>query len=62
MLVGMIAPITARDRLMLRAAAPLGSRVPQTPLNIGLLDGEADQKKVRRTFFPPNARNQLALF
>jgi hypothetical protein len=48
MLVGEVAPITARDRLTLRAAAPLCPRVPQKPLNIGLFDEDA--------------RNQLALF
>jgi hypothetical protein len=48
MLVTGVQPITARDRLNLRWAAPLAPRVPQKPLNIGLFDEDA--------------RNQLSLF
>jgi hypothetical protein len=48
MLVGGIAPITARDRLKLRALAPLGPRMPQKPCDSGLFDLAA--------------RNQLDLF
>lgn len=48
MLVGGVAPITDRDRLALRAVAPLRPRKPQKPCDVGLFD-EA-------------ARNQLALF
>ena len=48
MLVAGIAPITARDRLALRLAAPLTPRAPQKPCDLGLFD-EA-------------ARNQLSLF
>jgi hypothetical protein len=48
MLVGGIAPITTRDRLALRLAAPLSPRAPQKPCDLGLFD-EA-------------ARNQLSLF
>jgi hypothetical protein len=48
MLVCGVEPITARDRLSLRWAAPLAPRVPQKPLNIGLFDEDA--------------RNQLSLF
>ena len=48
MLVGGIAPITMRDRLMLRATAPLEPRVPQKPCDLGLFDLAA--------------RNQLSLF
>ena len=47
-LVPGIAPISLRDRLALRMAAPLSPRKPQKPLNIGLFDEDA--------------RNQLALF
>jgi hypothetical protein len=48
MLVGGIVPITARDRLAIRAAVPLSPRAPQKPCDFGLFD-EA-------------ARNQLSLF
>jgi hypothetical protein len=48
MLVAGVAPITVRDRLALRLAAPLGPRTPQKPCDLGLFD-EA-------------ARNQLNLF
>lgn len=47
-LVPGIAPVSLRDRLALRMAAPLSPRKPQKPLNIGLFDEDA--------------RNQLALF
>ena len=43
-----VAPITGRDRLALRAAAPLRPRVAQKPLDIGLFDEDA--------------RKQLSLF
>ena len=62
MLVAGVAPITDRDRLTVRAATPLRPRKPQKPCDFGLSDGEAGQEKVQRTFSPPNARNQLALF
>ena len=48
MLVAGVAPITTRDRLALRLAAPLSPRAPQKPCDLGLFD-EA-------------ARNQLSLF
>ena len=48
MLVAGVAPITPRDRLALRLAAPLTPRAPQKPCDLGLFD-EA-------------ARNQLSLF
>ena len=48
MLVAGVAPITVRDRLALRLAAPLEGRAPQKPCDLGLFD-EA-------------ARNQLSLF
>jgi hypothetical protein len=47
-LVPGIAPVSLRERLALRMAAPLSPRKPQKPLNIGLFDEDA--------------RNQLALF
>ena len=47
-LVPGIAPVTLRQRLALRIAAPLSPRKPQKPLNIGLFDEDA--------------RNQLSLF
>ncbi len=47
-LVPGVAPVTLRERLALRLAAPLSSRKPQKPLNIGLFDDDA--------------RNQLSLF
>jgi hypothetical protein len=47
-LVPGVAPVALRDRLALRLAAPMTSRKPQKPLNIGLFDEDA--------------RNQLALF
>lgn len=37
-LVSGVAPVTARDRLELLAAAPLVPRKAQKPLNIGLFD------------------------
>jgi hypothetical protein len=43
-----VAPVSVRDRLALRMAAPMAPRKPQKPLNIGLFDEDA--------------RNQLALF
>jgi len=58
-----VKPITLRDRLAVRGAQPMTPRrnlnAPQKPCNVGLVDGEAEKKKVRWTFFPPNARNQL---
>ena len=48
MLVAGVAPITTRDRLRLRALAPLVSRIPQKPPDSGLFD--------------LSARNQLDLF
>jgi hypothetical protein len=47
-LVPGVAPISTRERLALRMAAPMTARKPQKPLNIGLFDEDA--------------RNQLALF
>jgi hypothetical protein len=47
-LVPGIAPITLRQRLAVLFAAPLASRKPQRPMNIGLFDEDA--------------RNQLDLF
>ena len=41
-------PVSLRDRLALRLAAPMAPRVPQKPLDIGLFDEDA--------------RNQLSLF
>ncbi len=43
-----VQPLSLRQRLALLMAAPLGSRVPQKPLNVGLFDEDA--------------RNQLSLF
>jgi len=47
-LVPGIAPITLRQRLAALFAAPLASKKPQRPMNIGLFDEDA--------------RNQLDLF
>jgi hypothetical protein len=47
-LVPGIKPISLRERLAQRIAAPLEARKPQKPLNIGLFDEDA--------------RNQLSLF
>ena len=47
-LVPGVVPITARDRLAARAAAPLEPKKPQRPCDLGLFD--------------LNARNQLDLF
>lgn len=47
-LVPGVAPITLRQRLAALFAAPLTSRKPQRPMNIGLFDEDA--------------RNQLDLF
>ena len=47
-LVPGVAPVSLRDRLALRLAAPMTARKAQKPLNIGLFDEDA--------------RNQLALF
>jgi hypothetical protein len=47
-LVAGVRPITVRDRLQVRTAAPLEPRCRQKPLNVGLWDEDA--------------RNQLALF
>lgn len=47
-LVPGVAPVSLRQRLALRMAAPMAPRKPQKPLNIGLFDEDA--------------RNQLALF
>ena len=47
-LVPGVAPVSLRERLALRLAAPLTARKPQKPMNIGLFDDDA--------------RNQLALF
>jgi hypothetical protein len=47
-LVPGVAPVSLRERLARRLAAPLEPRKPQKPLNIGLFDEDA--------------RNQLALF
>jgi len=47
-LVPGVAPISLRDRLALRLAAPMAPRKPQKPLNIGLFDEDA--------------RNQFTLF
>jgi len=58
-----IRPITLRDRLAVRGAQPMTPRrnpnASRRLCNLGLFDGEAEKKKVRWTFFPPNARNQL---
>ncbi|MGK2942270.1 MAG: hypothetical protein ACSLFJ_11410 [Immundisolibacter sp.] len=43
-----VRPVSLRERLALRMAAPLEARKPQKPLNIGLFDEDA--------------RNQLDLF
>ncbi len=43
-----VRPVSLRERLVLRMAAPLEARKPQKPLNIGLFDEDA--------------RNQLDLF
>ena len=43
-----VPPLSLRQRLALLIAAPLGPRVPQKPLNVGLFDEDA--------------RNQLSLF
>ncbi|HLG90342.1 MAG TPA: hypothetical protein VKZ79_24485 [Alphaproteobacteria bacterium] len=48
LLVPGVRPVTLRERLALRLAAPLAPRKAQKPLDIGLFD--------------ENARNQLALF
>jgi hypothetical protein len=48
MLVAGVAPISARERLALRLAAPLTPRAPQKPCDSGLFDMAA--------------RNQLSLF
>lgn len=61
-LVPGVRPITTRDRLALPMDAPMRPRAPQKPLDIGLFDGEADQRKTQRIFLPPNTRNQLDLF
>lgn len=47
-LVPGVRPISARERIEARMAAPLAPRVPQKPLDIGLFDEDA--------------RNQLDLF
>jgi len=47
-LVPGVAPITLRQRLAVLLAAPLASRKPQRPMNIGLFDEDV--------------RNQLDLF
>lgn len=47
-LVPGVAPITVRQRLALLFAAPLASRKPQRPMDVGLFDEDA--------------RNQLDLF
>ena len=47
-LVPGVTPITPRDRLAIRAAAPLQARKPQRHCDVGLFD--------------LNARNQLELF
>lgn len=47
-LVPGVVPITPRDRLTARAAAPLEAKKPQRPCDLGLFD--------------LNARNQLDLF
>ncbi len=47
-LVPGVTPVTLRQRLALLFAAPLASRKPQRPMNIGLFDEDA--------------RNQLDLF
>ena len=43
-----VRPVSLRDRLALRLAAPMAPRGPQKPLDIGLFDEDA--------------RNQLSLF
>ncbi|WP_316979507.1 hypothetical protein [Shumkonia mesophila] len=43
-----VRPISLRERIEARMAAPLHPRVPQKPLNVGLFDEDA--------------RNQLSLF
>lgn len=47
-LISGVRAITDRDRLQLRADAPMAPRKPQKPLNIGLFDEDA--------------RNQLEMF
>jgi hypothetical protein len=39
--------VTTRDRLPLPMDAPIPPRAPQKPLDIGLFDGEADQRKIQ---------------
>ena len=41
MLVPGVAPVTLRQRLAILFAAPLASRKPQRPMNIGLFDEDA---------------------
>jgi hypothetical protein len=48
MLVHGVAPITPRDRLAIRANAPMEPRKPQRPADHGLFD--------------TNARNQIEMF
>ena len=47
-LVSGVAPITAAERLAMRANAPLGPKKPQRPVDHGLFD--------------TNARNQIEMF
>jgi len=47
-LVPGVRPVSVRERIEARMAAPLAPRVPQKPLNVGLFDEDA--------------RNQLDLF
>lgn len=39
--------VTMRDRLPLLMDAPMRPRAAQKPLDIGLFDGEADQRKIQ---------------
>ncbi|RWA83703.1 hypothetical protein [Mesorhizobium sp.] len=42
-----VRPVTTRDRLCLLTDAPMRPRKAQKPLDIGLFDGEADQRKIQ---------------
>ncbi|MDG4898612.1 hypothetical protein P9272_34405 [Mesorhizobium sp. WSM4976] len=46
-LVPGVRPIATRDRLSLLMDAPMRPRAPQKPPEIGLFDGEADQRKIQ---------------
>jgi hypothetical protein len=53
-LVPGVTPITSNDRMALRAAAPLASRKPQRPCDVGLFDlGRRDQIDLFNQLPPP---------